>query len=242
MASTSRRAPRWPRRLLLLALLAALGWGAWRYAAAYIDAYPEQFPFTPLDLADPVGPYTDAKLAALASDPQACLALVRAAGIAETFAAPRQPAEAQCGYTDGITLDLAPSPLATACPVAAALYLWQRDTLAPAAERHLGTTVTPVHNGSYNCRRLYGRADGPWSRHATADAIDIAGFRTADGRALSLLADWDGAPAEAAFLREARDGACALFSAVLSPDYNAAHADHLHLAMREGSMGWSACR
>nr|WP_280638934.1 extensin family protein [Sphingomicrobium aestuariivivum] len=178
----------------------------------------------------------------MADDPQACLALVRAAGIAEDFAPPRRPDEPQCGYDDGIDLDLPPTDIAAACPVAAALHLWQRDVLAPAAATHLGTTVTPVHNGSYNCRRLYGRGDGPWSRHATADAIDIAGFRTGEGRTLTLLRDWDGSPSDATFLRAARDGACDLFSSVLSPDYNAAHADHLHLAMREGNMGWSACR
>jgi hypothetical protein len=40
------------------------------------------------------------------------------------------------------------------------------------------------------------------------------------------------------FLRRARDGACPWFRAVLSPDYNAAHADHLHLDMGR----FSACR
>ena len=46
-----------------------------------------------------------------------------------------------------------------------------------------------------------------------------------------------------AFLREVRDGACRLFPTTLSPDYNAAHADHLHLDMAErGKMGWGVCR
>ncbi len=44
-------------------------------------------------------------------------------------------------------------------------------------------------------------------------------------------------------LREVRDGACDLFATVLSPDYNAAHRDHLHLDQAErGEMGWRACR
>ena len=39
-------------------------------------------------------------------------------------------------------------------------------------------------------------------------------------------------------LRRVRDGACGWFRAVLSPDYNAAHRDHLHLDYGR----WSTCR
>lgn len=58
-------------------------------------------------------------------------------------------------------------------------------------------------------------------------------MRLEDGRRVSLTADWGGqGPAGepgARFLRRIRDGACRVFSTVLTPDYNAAHADHLHL-------------
>ena len=87
------------------------------------------------------------------------------------------------------------------------------------------------HLGSYSCRRLYGRGEGPWSQHATGNAIDIAGFVLADGRRISVLHDWSGSDGEAQFLHRARDGACGAFATVLSPDYNAAHRDHLHLDM-----------
>ena len=54
-----------------------------------------------------------------------------------------------------------------------------------------------------------------------------------DGRKVSVLADWDGTGPRAAkgrsFLKQVRDGACRVFSTVLTPDYNDAHADHLHL-------------
>jgi hypothetical protein len=36
---------------------------------------------------------------------------------------------------------------------------------------------------------------------------------------------------EAMFLRRVRDKGCGVFSVVLSPDYNAQHADHLHFDM-----------
>ena len=233
--------------IALLALAAFLGWDRFK---AYEAAHPEQFPWTALDLADPIGPFTDDKLASLGDEPQRCAALIAAAGLGDRPAAPRSLSTPQCGFDDGIELGAAPGAripygdITTACPVAAALALWERDVVQPAAERHLSTTVTRIDQlGSFSCRRLYGRDDGPWSEHATADAIDISGFRLADGRRLSLIADWQGDDAEARFLKEVRDGACSLFRTTLSPDYNAAHADHFHLDMASGRpAGWSICR
>ena len=46
---------------------------------------------------------------------------------------------------------------------------------------------------------------------------------------------------EARFLRRARDEACTVFGTVLSPDYNAAHADHLHLDQAARGFG-GVCR
>ena len=233
-------------RFIIVGIVATVAYLLWLEFQRYVAEYPERFPWTELDLTDPVGPFTGQKLAALQDEPARCLALVRAVGLVKEFAPERDPDTRDCGYADGVStsaLDAQPRPadLVTACPAAAALFLWQRDTLVPAAETHLGSAVASFsHAGSYSCRRLYGRPDGPWSRHATADAVDITGFTLADGRSISLLADWEGDSEISAFLRDARDGACDLFGSVLSPDYNAAHADHFHFAMREGN--WSACR
>jgi hypothetical protein len=95
---------------------------------------------------------------------------------------------------------------------------------------HFGSTVSRVqHVGTYNCRNVYHREQGRRSQHATANAIDIAGFTLANGREVRLLRDWKAEGAPGAFLREVRDGACRYFGAVLGPDYNAAHRDHFHL-------------
>ena len=75
------------------------------------------------------------------------------------------------------------------------------------------------HYGSYSCRRVSGRLDGPYSEHATADAIDIAAFRLPDGRRVASLADWHGTPGEAGFLHAVRDR-LRPFLDRLSPDYN----------------------
>ncbi len=144
----------------------------------------------------------------------------------------------------GRPLDYSPAGLVTSCPVAAALHLLETRVIEPAAQRHFGQAVrSTYHAGSFSCRRLYGRSEGAFSQHATADAVDITGFRLADGTRVSVLEDWSAGGSEAAFLREVRDGACQLFSTVLSPDYNTAHRDHLHLdTANRGSAGWSLCR
>ncbi|MCY7280267.1 MAG: extensin family protein [Sphingomonas bacterium] len=214
--------------------------------AAFIAAHPQDVPWTRLDLDQPIGRFTGPKLAALGEDRRRCLALLTDSGVNDR-AVPASVAPAPCGYADGVRLDRSidyrPARLVTACPVAAALALWERDILQPAAMRHFGQQVTAIdHAGSYSCRRIAGRDEGSFSEHATADAVDILGFRLADGRSVSIVRDWNGDPSRAAFLREVRDGGCDLFSTALSPDYNAAHADHLHFDQAaRGAWGGRLC-
>ena len=66
----------------------------------------------------------------------------------------------------------------------------------------------------------------------------MAGFVLADGRRIRVLGDWEQDTDEARFLHDVRDGACRFFDGVLSPDYNAAHRDHLHLDRGP----WRFCR
>ncbi|MBB3764135.1 extensin-like domain-containing protein [Sphingomicrobium lutaoense] len=233
--------------LLLVSGVLYLGWDRFR---AFEAEHPEYFPWTPLSLGDPVGAFTDDKLAALADDAPHCRSLLAKARTGDRPAPPRRLSEPACGYEDGIEIGsaegtrLAYGRLVTSCPVAAALALWERETLQPAAQKHFGERVVAIdHFGSFSCRRLYGRDEGPFSEHATADAVDIAGFRMESGATIPIVRDWPGDGREARFLREVRDGACDLFRTVLSPDYNEAHADHFHFDMAAGRpAGWSMCR
>lgn len=218
---------------------------------AWTDRHPQDLPWTELRLDDPVGRFTAGKVAALGASPAQCRALLAAAGTRDRAAPARRPAPT-CGYDDGMILaggnarqgSFVPAGLVTSCPVATALLLWDERVVQPAARRRFGTGVSAFsHAGSFSCRRLYGRSAGAWSEHATADAVDILGFRLADGRTISVLRDWSRTGQEAAFLREVRDGACRMFTTVLSPEYNAAHRDHLHLdTAYRGPGGWRACR
>lgn len=233
----------------LVGIVAVFGVGLMLWAM--LRGRPGDLPWAPLDLGEPIGLMTGRKLTALTEDYPACRALLDRAGIRYSALPPRS-GEGQCGYADGIrftsggarAITYSPAGLGTACPVAAALATWEWHVVQPAAQRHFGAKVAAVdHFGSYSCRRIYGRSAGIWSEHSTADAVDIAGFRLADGTRITVARDWQGGGAKAAFLREVRDGACGLFATTLSPDYNAAHADHLHLDQaRRGSMGWRACR
>lgn len=241
------RALRWIRTLLVLAIIAFLALLLWGHARRH----PEDMPWTKLDLSRPVGVFTGRKLAALNGRGAECRALLRNAGIRFT-ALPARSSGGQCGYDDAVrfrsggavAIGWRPAGHGTSCPVAAGLALWEWHVVQPAALKHFGTKVAAIdHFGSYSCRRLYGRSSEGWSEHASANAIDVAAFRLEDGRRISVAGDWNGGGAKARFLRDVRDGACRLFATTLSPDYNAAHRDHLHLDQaKRGELGWRGCR
>lgn len=203
---------------------------------------PQDLPWTPLDLTGPIGAMTGMKLQLLRSDPAMCRDALARAGVGFT-PVPDRRASSDCGLTDAVTLDrtrirYTPTPVTITCPLAAALVLWERRVVAPAARRHFGRELVRVeHFGTYSCRRLYGRDSGSYSEHATANAIDIAAFYLDGGRQISVLRDWDDAGPAGAFLRDVHDGTCDLFGTTLGPDYNAAHRDHFHVDMR----GWRSC-
>ena len=254
MARRRVRRIRWARglrRLTVTALLIAAVALAGLLLYGYARRHPEDMPWTALDLGRPVGAFTGRKLTELVDEGERCRALLSRAGIRFTPLAPHSDSP-QCFYRDAVRLDPAgaldiayrPAGLGSNCAVAASLALWEWHVVQPAARRHFGQEVAGIdHLGSYNCRRIYGRREGAWSEHATANAVDVAGFRLADGTRISLVGDWRGEGAKAAFLRELRDGACDLFATVLSPDYNEAHRDHFHLDQAaRGAWGRRTCR
>ncbi|HEY9091760.1 extensin family protein [Parasphingorhabdus sp.] len=203
-------------------------------------------PWAPLSLTDPIGPFTLRKIDALADDYRLCQSLLENAGRKFSTLPPvRQNAD--CGYDNGVALEngegMNYSPAAKiSCPVAAGLVLWEWQILRPAAFKYFSAQVDEIITyGGYSCRRINNAKEGNYSEHASANAIDIAAFRLSDGHIISVASHWNSANEKAAFLKEVRDGACEVFATTLSPDYNAAHADHLHLDQaRRG--GRSFCR
>lgn len=224
------------RFLLLLAVLLGMGWLCLRVLP------PEWDPRAPLDLRAAPNLLMPLKLARLSRDPATCFAAFDASGL-NPVRVPDRLSDVGCAVENAVRLPgpVVANPVAppVTCRVAAAWVLWEQHGLQPAARRHLGSEVTTVrHLGTWNCRNVNHAASGRRSEHATANAIDIAGFRLADGREVTLLRGWSGPPDQAAFLRAARDGACRFFSVVLGPDRDAAHRDHFHFDMGP----WRACR
>ena len=168
---------------------------------------------------------------------QACVATLAAARV-EFVPVPDRVNSASCGLTGAgqLTIDrgtvarLAPAAPTLTCETALALSVWRRQSIEPAARELLGSDVVQIdHYGTYACRGINGQVGARPSAHSRAAAIDIAGVRLRDGRRVTVSGDWARGGAEAAFLKRIRDDACRIFGTTLSPDYNAAHADHLHL-------------
>lgn len=200
----------------------------------------EHLPWKTLTIIDPVGASTKIKAARAGGDPAACRAILTQGGI-EYAEVPATPGA--CGLTDAVRLRSGLAPLSPVdapmtCKEALAFGIWERQVVQTAAFDELGQAVVGIdHYGSYACRRQYGKAEGPISEHATANAIDVGGFRLADGSVISVARDWSDRGPKGRFLHRVRDGGCRIFLTTLSPDYNAEHHDHFHLDMG----GWPKC-
>jgi hypothetical protein len=122
------------------------------------------------------------------------------------------------------------------CPLARTFTSWVRFAVAPAAKQILGSELVRVESfGTYSCRAIIGGSSGRLSEHGLANAVDIGGFVLRDGRKIRIETGWKSDdPAVRRFLETIHQSACRRFKTVLSPDYNAAHHDHLHLDMGRG--------
>ena len=120
-------------------------------------------------------------------------------------------------------------PAVMSCALAARLDDFAREVVQPLARGEFGQSVVRInHFGSFSCRARSGLA-GRLSQHAAGRAIDIAGFRLADGRTISIKEDWSASGPERDFLRRLAQRACQYFSVVRTPNSNADHYNHFHL-------------
>ena len=215
----------------------------WATAAGVVfllmDAWvpPQHLPWTPLRVDDPRGAATASKIARIEGDREACRAVLAEGGV-RTADRPDRPDEAGGGFcalanvltVQGGTTPLRPAGPVMTCPAALSYAVWERQVVRPAARQILGSELASIeHYGTYACRRVGGGEGGRPSEHATANALDVAGFRLRDGRRVTVASDWPDDGAKGRFLRAVRDGACGTFETVLGPEYNAAHRDHFHL-------------
>ena len=229
---------RWFLRLALLAVIAVVG----LLAFGAVQLPPAYDPRTPLDISADPNILTRFKLSRLRNRPELCQVVLRTSDLRQT-PVPDQSQGPGCVIENAVRVTQSGvafnGSFVASCPLTAAWALYETHVLQPAARTHFGQPLARViHFGTYACRNVDHRPFGRRSRHATADAIDVAGFVLRDGREISVARGWSGGNREARFLRAVRDGACRFFDAVLSPDYNAQHRDHFHLDLG----GFHACR
>jgi hypothetical protein len=226
--------------LLIVVLLAATVLGLQQRVLPVADRWN---PFAAYVLDEVPNVLTAFKLRRAMRDAQRCQAVLETAGFTYSRLPDRVTGEG-CGFQNAVLLTRSGVAIGPAtslsCPAAVALAAWERYGLQPVAKAAFGQRVVRLeHFGSYACRDVSGRA-GRRSGHATADALDVAGFILEDGRRIRVVqlpAEGAQTP-EARFLDAARDAACESFGTVLGPAYNAAHHDHFHLE----AGGWGACR
>jgi len=239
-----------PRSLLLFVLLLALATWGWR--SGRIDIPDRWNPWAALRIEAEPNLLTGFQLARASAEAGACRDALAEADM-RYLPVPDRVTGPGCGFDNAVRIERTSvavgEPFVLSCRTALSLAMWERHVLQQAAREHLGTRVDAIrHYGSYACRNLYGEAGRRRSRHATADALDIAAFGLADGRRVTVQGNWGqggvqvgeavAVPPEARFLRAVRDGACDYFDVVLGPAYNQAHADHFHFDRGGGR----ACR
>jgi hypothetical protein len=119
-------------------------------------------------------------------------------------------------------------PATMSCALAARLDEFEREVVQPLARAELGQRVTRInHLGSFSCRQT-SNLRGRMSQHAMGRAIDIGGFRLADGSTISVEQDWALDGPKRLFLRRLARRACEYFSVVLTPNSDADHYNHFH--------------
>jgi hypothetical protein len=225
-------------RRFLAIVFAALA-GSAIYVAANFEKLLDRY--APFDLREEPNWLISMQLYYLRASPEKCFAVLSRSEV--VFRRQTYPLNDRgCGFDDGVLLTKQSvrygNNVLLRCAAAASLVLWEQHVLQQEAERVMKKKVRAISTfGTFSCRNVNHQKEGRLSQHATANAIDIASFTFEDGSTASVLKDWNkGERGE--FLRGVRDGACRFFGGVLSPEFNAAHANHFHFDMG----GWKICR
>jgi hypothetical protein len=163
----------------------------------------------------------------------ACLADLNAHAVAYTQIDMGAPKDPHCVVPFPVKVSRVEVPLARSatmsCFLADRLDAFEREAVQKLAIAEFGRPVTRIdHLGAYSCRVSTGRHDR-LSEHAYGLAIDISGFRLADGTSISVERDWSRSGPKSTFLHQLARAACGYFSVVLTPNSNADHFNHFHL-------------
>lgn len=153
-----------------------------------------------------------------------------------------------CGILNPVQLT-APSPgvvLSTPavlrCATALAVATWTARHLQPAADALGRGALTRLETGpGYQCRGRNGDPTADLSEHSFGNALDVLAFHFAAGDPVIVEPRQDDHTLAGAFQQTARSSSCLFFTTVLGPGTNAAHANHLHLDIKERRGGYRLC-
>ncbi|MEX0924287.1 MAG: extensin family protein [Rhodovibrionaceae bacterium] len=184
-------------------------------------------------------------------DYAACLDDLKGYGVSYRELPPVTDEEvADCGIVrpleiDSIVPGVSVEPKAVLrCPAVRALAEWVTRFALPAslALPDRGPLISLQQGSTYVCRRRNNADDGLVSEHAFGNAIDIMAFGFASGDPIPVEPRMrEGTMAEA-FQRAVRASACLSFTTVLGPGTDSAHADHLHLDIKERRGDFRLCQ
>jgi hypothetical protein len=198
-------------------------------------------------------PFSEPRARWRAEVEEACLARGYVKPSEYVQAMPRLGGRGSCGLEHPFKVSAASrgsvaiEPAATLnCPMISTIDRWMATSVQPAAQTYFGSRVVAIRQiASYGCRTRENARGARLSEHAFANALDVAGFRLADGRDLTIGGGWwGGPPQQRAFLQTIFAGACREFHTVLGPGYNRAHANHFHIDLLKtnGNGGRHVCR
>lgn len=197
---------------------------------------PDRYnPFAPLLIQDSPTFVTKYKIIKLKNNPQACFKVLGSSDLKFEKMIDKETGN-DCGYFSAAVLNQSGisygGDITLTCPALVSLAMWETHHLQQLAEKVLGQKVQRIrHYGTYACRNINSKKKGQRSQHASANAIDIAGFRLEDGSEISVLKHWNSDSPEGEFIREVHGAACYYFKTVLGPEYNDLHKDHFHFDM-----------
>lgn len=180
------------KTLLTVLILIAVATVGYRWLPPYYN------PFIPLALDDPPGRITQYKLRRLT--PEACASLLAQANQRDLIRTqPVADSAGECPLSDVVRVrDFGPVGLngsfLASCPLALSSALFISQQARPLTKRYTGSDLARIdHLGSFACRNIYHRPDARRSEHATAEALDVAAFRLANGDRVTVLNGWKAA-------------------------------------------------
>jgi hypothetical protein len=145
---------------------------------------------------------------------------------------PRVDGRGACGIRRPVKIHsvhgvaLSPQPTLT-CETAGALSAWVESAAKPEVARTGQSLAGLDVAADYACRRRNSAWRGELSEHAHGRAIDISGFRMADGTTVSVAEHWSGS-AHSEMLKRIHAAGCGPFGTTLGPGSDGYHEDHFH--------------